>query len=282
MSQVTSTMRVLSCSMRASMGTPCVSAARLQQTTARHVGRLHVSQRPRTSNTCVRFKSTTAPRRQQSTAMDASSAMGRQQQQVAKISVLKRLQDSLHSYLLKPRTVPVPRWVSPQHYTVTLSEVCGHASFILVAVSYAMDDFLELRIIAVAGSTAMLFFTYFHPHGRILWLPFKWNLVFVAINSWRIGNVVAKRVQAEKLAPNLLEIRENHFYILDPVDFYKLVNLARMETFKPGDLVVSQVRSEVGASPRGVFKLCCFLSHIQPPLLTLGQHESVYSIGSRW
>jgi CRP-like cAMP-binding protein len=103
-----------------------------------------------------------------------------------------------------------------------------------------MDDFLELRIIAVAGSAAMLFFTYFHPHGRVLWLPFKWNLLFIAINSYRIGNVYAKRLQAEKLPAELMKIRDDHFYVLDPVDFYKLVHLGRRETFKPGDLVVAQ------------------------------------------
>jgi hypothetical protein len=87
----------------------------------------------------------------------------------------------------------------------------------------------------------MLFFTYFHPHGRVLWLPFKWNLLFIAINSYRIGNVYAKRLQAEKLPAELMKIRDDHFYVLDPVDFYNLVHLGRRETFKPGDLVVAQV-----------------------------------------
>ena len=148
--------------------------------------------------------------------------------------------DSLRSVLLKPRTVPVPRWVSPQHYTITLSEVFGHASFILVAASYAVDDFLHLRIIAVAGSTAMLFFTYFHPHGRVLWLPFKWNVLFIAINSYRIGKVYLDRWFANQLSPELLEIRDNHFYVLDPVDFSKLVHLSREETFQEGDVVTRQ------------------------------------------
>lgn len=104
-----------------------------------------------------------------------------------------------------------------------------------------MDDFLELRIIAVAGSTAMLFFTYFHPHGQVLWLPFKWNLLFVAINSYRIGNVYKKRFHAQQLPDNLIAIRENHFYVLDPEDYYKLVEISRAETFQPGDLIVAQV-----------------------------------------
>jgi hypothetical protein len=69
--------------------------------------------------------------------------------------------ESLEIFLRKIRTIPVPRWITPRHYTTTLSEVLGHSSFFLVAVSYAVDDFMMLRCIAVAGSTAMLFFTYY-------------------------------------------------------------------------------------------------------------------------
>lgn len=68
---------------------------------------------------------------------------------------------ALDSFLRKSRTIPIPRWITPRHYTITASEVMGHSSFLLVAMSYAVDDFLMLRCIAVAGSTAMLFFTYF-------------------------------------------------------------------------------------------------------------------------
>ena len=81
--------------------------------------------------------------------------------------------DIINNVLNTPREIPIPRWISPQRHTFTVSECFGHASFFLVAVSYAVDDFLQLRLIAIAGSTAMLVFTYFHPHGRVLWLPFK-------------------------------------------------------------------------------------------------------------
>ena len=262
MSQV-ATIRALSGSMRSRIG-PChVSTMKLQTSVTAVASRAHqrILNNPATR---VRFKSTTAPpSRQQSTAFatrvrfksttappsrQQSTAFASQHQQqvahqhvTARASIFKQARDSLHSFLLKPRTVPVPRWVSPQHYTITLSEICGHASFVLVAVSYGADDFLQLRLIAVAGSTAMLFFTYFHPHGRILWLPFKWNLLFIAINSYRIGNVYLHRMHAEKLPQELRQIHSDHFYVLDPVDFYKLVQLGRMETFKQGDLVVAQV-----------------------------------------
>lgn len=88
----------------------------------------------------------------------------------------------------------------------------------------------------------MLFFTFFHPHGRVLWLPFKWNVLFIAINSYRIGKIYLNRLYADTLPAELLAIRSNHFSVLDPVDFYKLIKVGRTETFQEGDLVVAQVR----------------------------------------
>jgi CRP-like cAMP-binding protein len=149
----------------------------------------------------------------------------------------------LREIMLTPRTIPVPRWISPQYHTITLSEICGHSSFILVAFSYAVDDFLQLRLIAVAGSAVMLCFTYFHPHGRVLWLPFKWNALFIAINAYRIGKVYLDRYLANQLSEEMIKIRDEHFYILDPPDFARLVRIGKVETFKTGDLLVEQGKS---------------------------------------
>lgn len=154
--------------------------------------------------------------------------------------VRRNLLERLSDLLGKPRTIPVPRWVTPKHYPYTLSECFGHASFFLVAVSYAVDDFLVLRIIAVAGSTAMLFFTYFHPHGRVLWLPFQWNCLFIAINSYRIGRVVWDRYLAEQLSDELIKVREDHFTLMAPTDFGQLARQGKVEVYRKGDVVVTQ------------------------------------------
>ena len=199
--------------------------------------------------------------------------------------ILRLLHQSLQHTLLKPRSLPLPRYISPQHFTFTLSELCGHSSFILgkfvclflytylleyviqliqyilihifsailslynicdgiiiVAASYYSQDFLELRIMAVLGSTSMLFFTYFHPHGRVLWLPLKWNILFIAINSMRIGKVFYERYKAQELSPELKEFRREELSIIDMVDYYKLVNIAQEEVFEEGALIVQQVR----------------------------------------
>jgi CRP-like cAMP-binding protein len=149
-------------------------------------------------------------------------------------------QKALHDFLMRPHTISIPRWISPRHYTITYTEVLGHLSFVLVAVSYYSDSFLELRIMAVAGSSCMLFFTYFHPHGRVLWLPFQWNLLFTAINLYRIGAVYVDRFLAERLPQQLIELRNRHFYLMDPTDFALLANHAKFEAFREGDILIAQ------------------------------------------
>ena len=151
-----------------------------------------------------------------------------------------RIQETLKEFLHKPRSLPIPRWISPQFNTTTLAEVFGHSSFILVAISYAVDDFLQLRLIAIAGSSAMLVFTYFHPHGRILWLPFKWNLLFIMINSYRVLKVYVDKLLADQLSDLMLYIHDHHFYVMDKVDFARLIRLGTTETYKKGNIIVQQ------------------------------------------
>lgn len=109
-----------------------------------------------------------------------------------------------------------------------------------MAASYATQDFLELRLLAVVGSTSMLFFTYFHPHGRILWLPLKWNVLFIAINSYRIGRVLWERYMAEQVSTELEEFRGEHLNVVDKVDYWKLVKISQEEVFEEGELVLHQ------------------------------------------
>lgn len=149
-------------------------------------------------------------------------------------------QSTLEELLRRPRTIPIPRWINPKHNQITASECFGHASFVLVAASYAVDDFLLLRMIAVAGSTAMLAFAYFHPHGRVLWLPFKWNVLFIAINSYRIGMVYWNRYLAERLPEELMALRQKTFYTMDPVDYYRLMRIAEIKVYKKGDMILAQ------------------------------------------
>ncbi|CAJ1969582.1 unnamed protein product [Cylindrotheca closterium] len=155
-------------------------------------------------------------------------------------STIARWIQSLRLSLGKTRIIPIPRWISPQYSTYTLSEAFGHSSFILVALSYAVEDFMHLRLIAIAGSSAMLVFTYFHPHGRILWLPFKWNALFILINSYRVLKVYTDRFFAGQMDDLMMYMHDHHFYVMDLIDFAELINAGQRQTFKSGDVLVKQ------------------------------------------
>jgi CRP-like cAMP-binding protein len=160
--------------------------------------------------------------------------------QMSSENIYSRIQKAVTQFLGKTRTLPIPRWISPQYHTTSISEIFGHASFLLVAISYAVDDFVQLRLIAIGGSSAMLVFTYFHPHGRVLWLPFKWNLLFTLINSYRVLKIYADRFFANQLDDLMLYMYDHHFYVMDKVDFAELIGLGTTETFKKGEVLVGQ------------------------------------------
>ena len=69
---------------------------------------------------------------------------------------------------------------------LSVSELFGHAAFALAGLSFLDPDILNLRLLSVASGGATLVFTYFHPVGKPLWLPFMWNALFMAINSGHI------------------------------------------------------------------------------------------------
>jgi CRP-like cAMP-binding protein len=176
-----------------------------------------------------------------STAGRVIPISGGNKQHVTYASNMISIRDGLNHALNLPRTLPIPRWISPQRFTFTYSEVCGHASFCLVAISYAVDDFIQLRILAILGSTAMLAFTYFHPHGRVLWLPFKWNCLFIALNTWRVARVYLDIYWSQLvMSDTLVRVYDEHFYILDKADFARLVRLGQTETYHKGDVIVHQ------------------------------------------
>jgi len=148
--------------------------------------------------------------------------------------------DRINVVLLTPRYIPIPRWITPRRYSFNLSECFGHFSFVLVAVSYATDDFLLLRAIAVAGSSFMMVFAYFHPHGRVLWLPLQWNALFILINSYRIGSIMYLQSVGSKLSEDLKRIKHDHFDAMELSDYVKLISISTEETFEGGALICHQ------------------------------------------
>lgn len=193
-----------------------------------------VLQRRRKATLAGNLSAKTKPSGGRSSSSSSSIGISRNQLQT-------NLRDNINRWLNEPRRLPLPRWISPRMVTFRYSECFGHGSFVLVAISYAVDDFLHLRLLAIAGSSAMLVFTYFHPHGRILWLPFQWNCVFVALNSWRVARVYYDHYRSGQLPESVDQVYENHFGdAMEKTDFARLVRLGTLETYRKGEILVAQ------------------------------------------
>jgi len=105
----------------------------------------------------------------------------------------------LGAWMRRRRPVPILGMLSP-------SEVCGHAAFFLSGTAFLEPEILQLRVLSVFAGGATLIFTYFHPIGSPLWLPLRWNLVFMVINSIYIYRILSEREHAERLPPAALEL----------------------------------------------------------------------------
>jgi len=148
----------------------------------------------------------------------------------------QNMNERLAEHLTKTRTVDI----FGRKVKTTWTEIAGHCSFILVGVSYNFDDMLTLRLLAVSGSLLMLTFTYFHPHGRVLWLPFCWNAAFIVTNVRQLVIMNNEYLRAKMLPDDVLELRTKFLPTMKDVDFYKLYSLSETESWKPNETVFLQ------------------------------------------
>lgn len=130
----------------------------------------------------------------------------------------------------------------------SISEVFGHSSFLLAGTAFLDPDILNLRVLSVGAGSCNLIFSYFHPVGKPLWLPFGWNLVFMVINGGHIYRILSERWQAERLPPQALDLWKAVFQHqgVSAVDFAKLLQAGTWTTFRKGATL--QQEGELSAS----------------------------------
>jgi hypothetical protein len=90
--------------------------------------------------------------------------------------------DTVEAFLIKPRLVKIGKL---KLRPFTLSEFCGHGSFLCLAMGYLTSDLLQLRIFAFSGISLSVVFQYYRPQP--LWIPIKWNALFLLINGMMIA-----------------------------------------------------------------------------------------------
>lgn len=126
--------------------------------------------------------------------------------------------------------------------TTSISDVCGNTSFVLLGISFGFQDVFWLRSLALMAGASMLMFNYYHPYGKVLWLPLRWNLFFCAVNTAHILLIYRERQDAAKLDDNAMELYDDLFapHGMSLVNFHRLLKTARWETYEPGTKLTEQ------------------------------------------
>jgi hypothetical protein len=91
----------------------------------------------------------------------------------------------------------------------TLSNICGHTSFLLLGTSYLTTDILSLRCLAMSGMSLSIIFQFYRPVP--LTIPIRWNLLFLAINSVMVAALLKERMEASQMSPQMQDLYDKEF-----------------------------------------------------------------------
>ena len=79
----------------------------------------------------------------------------------------------------------------------------------------------------------------FHPVGRTLWLPIRWNIFYITINTFQIAKLLSERFVS--LEPEERAMYKAHFSnALEEPEFKSLVRLGKWETTTRREAVIKK------------------------------------------
>jgi hypothetical protein len=124
--------------------------------------------------------------------------------------------------------------------TVTLSDIAGHTSFLCLAFGYLGTDLFNLRLFAISGICFSIVFQYYRE--RPLWIPIRWNALFLVINIGMILLLLKEDVDANNIKEEEKLIYQNAFERkgMTPIDFFHLILDAKRIEAKKGDLIIDE------------------------------------------
>lgn len=130
--------------------------------------------------------------------------------------------------------------VSPIPWIFTLSNLAGHSAFVCLAFSYLEKDIFYLRVYAATGITLSIIFQYYRE--KPLWIPIKWNFLFLAINTIMISFMLLEANEVNSLSHDGIELYNVIFHSLGMtlIDLLHLMRRAEKKEFKKGEQLITQ------------------------------------------
>ena len=141
--------------------------------------------------------------------------------------------DNNNEFMARRREIRIAKWVL--NYSV--AEVCCHAAFTMLAISYAASDVYALRVLAVLGVGSNMAFQYYRPQP--LWLAFNWNVVFLLINVIMISLLLLHVHRAHAMDDEEMEVYNSVFRpVMGKPDFYRLLKVGVWRDLRPGEVLI--------------------------------------------
>ena len=130
----------------------------------------------------------------------------------------------------------MPSFDATALFDIGIFQALGHLSFILLATSFLLRDILHLRLVAITAATSNAVFSYYGLDSPNLIVVF-WQTVFVAINTvWSISLIRQRR--GISFTDEERELYGTIFRAFSPLEFMKLMRIARWEAVKDGEVLV--------------------------------------------
>ncbi|CAB9500345.1 cNMP [Seminavis robusta] len=115
----------------------------------------------------------------------------------------------------------------------SVSEICGNVSFVFVCVAYLNTDILMLRVLSTGSIALSILFQYYRAIP--LWIPIRWNVLLLAINSVMTVSLIAERQMANNMPGELAGTYTNGLFEargLSKVEFVRLFSRAQKITLR--------------------------------------------------
>ena len=120
---------------------------------------------------------------------------------------------------------------------MTVADVPGHVSYVLIAISYYLTNIFWLRVAAVIGLAFEIL--YFLMSGGAMHTGVAWDIVFIAINLFQIYWLVDERLKLRK-AENVHLLRQGVFAGLTNAQLARVVATGDWRTLEPGTRLTSE------------------------------------------
>jgi len=117
------------------------------------------------------------------------------------------------------------------------ADVPGHASYLLIAISYWLTSIFWLRVMAVFGLALEIL--YFRMSGGAMHTGIGWDVVFIAINLFQIYRLIAEHLRLRHMH-ELHLLSQGAFCRLSRKQLARLVTAGTWRTFDPGTQITRE------------------------------------------